>query len=117
MCSCRRLVICLRPDYISINRAQRSRYKESTACWMVNLVPRASFQAAATVSGTLGTSGLASDTGAVVLGFAGLPVEVEVEGAGGELLSVLAFFLFLSRPNVPKVSETSTCGRKSSYQP
>ena len=102
---------------ISINRAQRGRYKESTACRMVKIVPRASFQAAATVSGTLGTSSLASDTGAVVFGFAGLSVEDEVEGAGGELLSVLAFFLFLSRPNVPKVSETSIYARKSSYQP
>lgn len=47
---------------------------------------------------------MASDTGAVVLGFAGLSLEVEVEGAGGELLSVLAFFFFLSRPNASKVS-------------
>ena len=84
---------------------------------MVKIDPRASFQAAATASGSLGTSGLASDTGAVVLGFAGLSVEDEAEGTGGELLSVLAFFLFLSRPSAPKISETSICARKSSYQP
>ena len=62
------------------------------------------------------TSGLASDTGMVVLGFAGLSVEVEVEGARGELLSVLAFFFFFSRPNASKVGKPSTWTKESSYQ-
>ena len=70
-------------------------------------VQRDALQAAATVSGTLGTSVWDSGTGAVVLGFAGLSVEVEVEGARGELLSVFAFFFFLSSPNASNVSTTN----------
>ena len=96
-----------RSEYISIKKLEKAVTSKVQRVRGRNC-PQNRFQAAATVSGTLETSVLASGTGTVALGLASLSVDVEVEGTGTELLSVLAFFFFLSRPNAYMVSRTNT---------